>query len=635
MDISEFEDLNPEQLEAVTDCSRDNLLIIAGPGSGKTHVICSRIRYLIKHLNVPPEKILVVTFTRDAATAMQKRFQASDASQSQVEFGTFHSIFYQILKQSNAKFCERLATEKTKRSILRCLLSDKGLISNGKIITNEELSGIVSAISYYKNTGNTEGAVKKLDEAYAECFEDIFYGFEKRRKEERLMDFDDMVKDCGEMLKGNPKIGKYWSERFSYILLDELQDINPAQYDVIKLLKGDGTLLFGVGDDDQSIYGFRGAAPECLMDFQRDFNARLIKLNINYRSNEEIVEKSLSVIDENKNRYKKALRANAVSLRGDNGENIKNVEIKGFVGREEEYSYIAEKIKERTEGKIAVLFRTNTFMAGLADILDKEKIKYTMTEKRSNIYEHFIIRDIFSYLRLAYGHVERDKYAENLYDIINRPLRYINREAVYKAASIDDIKAYYMRQPAGSVPHISERIGELNKFKKDVRYMGGLSLFLAVKYVFKSIGYEKYLYSRADFRERAQEFSEKMEWIYDEAKKYESFEEWLYAKEDYERRLSENDEADKGDTEEDEASRVSLMTVHASKGLEFDTVFIADCNEGSFPHGRMQDTDVIEEERRIFYVGMTRAKSRLELLYQTGTKSRPRMRSRFLNGLEG
>lgn len=667
----DLQSLNEAQRKAVTH-GEGPLLVLAGPGSGKTFTITQRIFYLLQKLHVPPEQILVVTFTKDAALSMQRRFQEQSNQVYPVNFGTFHSIFYHILRESRTLQAWQIAAEEQKKAIITPLLARMlpmeerpgqkyGQKQYGQKISVEEAALFLAAFSFYKNTGDKDAARGKLPGEWKESFSDVFQAYEQERKRRRLIDFDDMVYQCRELLTRDAQMRRYWQGRFSHILMDEFQDINPMQYEVVKLLAGRKCSLFAVGDDDQSIYGFRGSRPACLRQFAEEFQARQACLTVNYRSDGAIVEASLRVISENKERFVKKLTA--VSGQVDKGAEA--FKISRFEEKEEQYAYLAEQLKSHMQiqdhvqpqsqmqfqsrrqlqnhvqsqshmqqpASLAVLFRTNSFMQAFGARLSRQGIPYSMKEKVTSIYRHFIVEDIMAYLRLSEGKADR----ELMLRILNKPLRYLNREALGwkrrtsnpKMQSLGSIfqgmKDYYRMQDG--IPCQAERIWALEQLERNFQYLEKLPLYLRVQYILKGMGYEKHLREMARCREEKwQEWQEVLEWLCEESKNYGNAAAWEEAQREYEKTLREAGEERGG-------QRIQLMTVHASKGLEFDYVWIPDCNENVFPHGRMPEEPVCEEERRIFYVAMTRAKKSLELLYLTGTKERPRLPSRFLNPL--
>lgn len=628
--------LNDAQRKAVTH-GEGALLVLAGPGSGKTFTIVQRIFYLLEVCKVPAEEILVVTFTKDAALSMQNRFREQSESIHPVNFGTFHSIFYHILRESHVLQKHNIATDKEKRAILKTVLKQVCPQTEGKQVTQ-----FLSAISFYKNTGEETGALSKLSEEEKSVFPQVLSMFQNACKQTGLLDFDDMVYLCRDLLQKDSSVREKWQKRFRHILMDEFQDINPMQYQAIKMLAGANTQLFAVGDDDQAIYGFRGSNPACLKLFQEEMKAQIVHLDINYRSRSEIVEASVKVISQNKNRFEKNLKAAELCHGKECGDAKKDTatetafQILSFEEKESQYQYLAEQIKKEIADKeknIAVLFRTNAHMQSFAVRCNRLEIPYEMKEKSSSIYDHFIVRDLMAYLELVADRMNR----KAILQILNKPDRQLDREALGFGNGIQDIKRYYENKFVTDENMQKRIIDSLDKWQSDMERMKRMPLFLQISYIRKGIGYERYLKELAKVEpEKWEEWLEILEFVSSESKNYEDLEKWKQAQSEYEKKLRSQKNVSgerrvgiKNKTD----GAVRLMTVHASKGLEFDEVYIPDCNENVYPHGKMPDKDTVEEERRIFYVAMTRTKKHLELLCVTGSKERPRVLSRFLNSL--
>lgn len=616
--------LNHVQRKAVMH-GEGPLLVLAGPGSGKTFTITRRILYLIEVMQVPPEQILVITFTKEAAHSMQQRFREQSDRIYPVNFGTFHSVFYQILRTSNPARTKQILRENQKKNLMISILRQYNRDSQKEIYHSlqEDAGEFLSAISYYKNTGSREQALLKLSDEKRTHFIEIFHAYEVAGRQQGAIDFDDMVYECAKLLKKDAHAREYWQKHFAHIVMDEFQDINPMQYEVIRLLSVSPHNLFAVGDDDQAIYGFRGSNPACMRRFLQDYRAEKLCLNINYRSHPAIVKASLQVISENKERFGKELQSCKDKRQKQQSAEIEDkkllgVNLQAFAEQEEQYTYLADVLRRKNDkDSCAVLFRTNMYMQSFAARLNRMGIAYKMKEKSASIYEHFIVKDIMTYLQLGKGVRKRALYLQ----ILNKPKRMISREALN-----------------------SKRDRDFILLEKQLDYLENKPLYLCVQYICKVIGYEHYLEIEckkySDGAERLEEWKQILEWVKEEAKHYESLKAWQEAQELYleqlrkQNELSENQENSLRNSREGEAGgTIHLMTVHASKGLEFDRVYIPDCNEKVYPHGRMQDGEQCEEERRIFYVGMTRAKKNLELLYLIGTKERPRLPSRFLNPL--
>ncbi len=641
---------NEPQKNAITHL-RGPCLVLAGPGSGKTYTITNRILYLLEQ-KVPPERILVITFMKEAALSMQNRFQQMAGSTGggtadgrpfyPVNFGTFHSIFYHILRESKAlQSSELLRTSEKKNLILPILKTyesrqaDAREARQGQNALSEDAAQILSAIGYYKNTMEMASAAAKAPARWQQDFEAVCREYEQALKRTGRLDFDDMLYNCKLLLQEDQRTRAYWQNRFQYILIDEFQDINPVQYEAVKLLSAAPYNIFAVGDDDQAIYGFRGSRPECLKRFQAEFGARQLLLDMNYRSKPEIVQASLSVIEENKDRFLKRLRAAAEP---GNRDGSPPVALRAFPDRESQYGHLAQGIAAglQTGESCAVLFRTNSYMQGFAARLKAAGIPYEMKERAASIYDQFIVKDIMAYLWLASGKGSR----EHMLQVMNKPSRYISREAV-GGGTVDfgKMREYYDRaQMAESQRReAKERLTGLEKQLLSVR---GRPLRLTMSFILKGMGYEQYLkdLSRMD-SEKWEEWQELLEWLKEDASAYTDVEEWARFQEEYAKALEQEKDGTgrkrQGPQEKrhEEKQAVHLLTVHGAKGLEYDRVWIPDCNEKIFPHGAMPEESAVEEERRIFYVAMTRAKKNLELSYLTGTKERPRQPSRFLNPL--
>ncbi|MBR5248790.1 MAG: ATP-dependent helicase [Lachnospiraceae bacterium] len=618
------ETLNEAQRKAVMH-GEGPMLVLAGPGSGKTFVITNRISYLIEHYGVAPQNILVITFTRDAAMNMKNRFHESTAVPQPVNFGTFHAIFYQMLKRSGYRQADTILTDSDKKRYMIPILTDYirefGQNSFRSDQMDEDALRCLAAISFYKNTGNQENAAKMLEEPYRAGFQRLLVRYEEKRKRCGRMDFDDMLYLCQKMLEEDADVLKRWQDQFTYLLIDEYQDINPRQNEIIKLLAGKQRNLFVVGDDDQSIYGFRGAKPALMNQFLTDYpDCKQVLLDTNYRSVPEIVDASGKVIRENKNRLPKKFKAAM-------GSSMQNrIFIQSFIDKPLEYQFLVKQFKACALQELngtAVLFRTNAQMQSFASVLIKAGIPFQMKEKGNCIYDHFVAKDIRNYIMFACGDVRRSLFLT----IMNKPYRLINREVLTEElVSFDRIRAYYCNYlPKEKLARHLFALGEL---EDGLRRMAGLSPYLGVQYLRRRMGYEAYLSKKAGTdSNKLDKWLEVLEFLSAEAGGFSQYSKWLEYQDAFRKEMAEK-------AAQKEGEGVSLMTVHASKGLEFEQVWIPDLNEGVFPHGCLPSKETVEEERRLLYVAMTRAKKNLGLTYVTGTKERPRPMSRFLKPLK-
>ncbi len=590
-------------------------MILAGPGSGKTTVLIGRVKHLIEQYKVPPSSILVITYTKAAALSMQHRFiREMKGGVFPVAFGTFHAIYYHILQERYHFRNDCLLSISEKRRILYSILKDQ-INTNKK--EPEGLDEILSCISLRKNGFQPEELPipAYLEKSDYERYESIYL---KQTAALGKMDFDDMLVRCLELFKKEPAILSKWQKRFTYLLVDEFQDSNRVQYEVLKMLAMPQNNLFVVGDDDQSIYGFRGASPGIMQQFEKDYpGLKKVYLEANYRSREEIVLAANTVIIENKNRFIKKMYASGTE---NQYADIKPVLIKSFPDREKQYLYLSSHIlslsKQLPLNEMAVIFRTNRDIEYLIPHLAKENIPYILKEGIKSRYAHFAVQDIAAYLKLAIGERERRIFLQ----IMNKPVRYISRESIWEEeVDLEQIEEQYRNSGK------KEIAAAVALLRKQMIQIGRLSPFLAINFVRKIIGYDIWLRGKAGTKQELyDEWKELLDEVQSEAKGFKQISEWLaYSKQEEVRigNISQNREG------------VQLMTMHASKGLEFSYVCIPGVNEGRIPYGKSPGKEAEEEERRLFYVGMTRAKAALEILYLTGTKDHPRLPSRFLNTL--
>ena len=587
--------------------------VLAGPGSGKTLTVVNRIRYLIEECNVRPEEILVVTFTRYAAAEMRSRLAALMGRKNiPVTAGTFHGIYYGILKWAYKFDSRNILSEEEKYQILRSVISGQDL----EVFDEEDfLKDIAEEIGRIKNNRLPleEFVSAKVD---AGAFREIYRAYEERRKSLRKIDFDDMLVVCYELFRSRPDILAMWQKKFRYILVDEFQDINRVQYDVIRMLALPENNLYVVGDDDQAIYGFRGADSELMFQFLKDYpDAEQIVLGTNYRSTGNIVKNSLKVISHNKRRFQKKLTA--VKDRG------KCLHVQELKDPAEEAEYVADQIEQYIDAgnaaeETAVLFRIHTDARPLVEELIKRHIPFQIKEHLPNLYDHFIAKDIQAYLRLAIGGRERRDFLQ----VMNRPKRYIGRDSLPGAAvSFEDMRKFYCDK--------DWMMDRIDQFEWDVKMLAKMAPYAAIQYIRKRIGYDDFIrdhaYShkvdRADLNDVLAELEES-------AKPCSSIEEWFRHIEEYTETLRLKERQKSMDQE-----GVRLMTLHAAKGLEFDAVWLIEAVEGQIPYKKAKTDRETEEERRLFYVGMTRAREQLTVCYTKSKNGKAAEPSRFVDEL--
>lgn len=579
--------------------------VFAGPSSGKTYVTVHRIKQLITGSGVDPSRILVITFTKAAALEMQERFfRLTKPDRPPVRFGTFHAVFYHILKQSSQYRGYTIITESEKRKLIRRIIH---MHQRFACLQEEDIDSLIEAVSACKRSSVLKTPVQKTDSG------DILFlvkEYETYLMEFHQMDFDDIIKNCRKLLCEDPSCLALWQGQFQFVMIDEFQDISPDQYEIIRLLAAPEHNLFVVGDDDQSIYGFRGASPDSMQAFQRDYpQAERIFLNINYRCHRQIVEASLKVIEENHNR---AVKQICGAHEAGTGFHLQIFENKA--GQQEK---LVRALKEKQQtGRIsqcAMICRTNFDCAIWAQYMHKNKIPFFMKEAPKNRFSHFVIRDIMAYLALAQGELLRKHFLR----IMNRPVRYLKRDSVpEEQISESGLLAYYRGSPA-----LADNI---RKLFRELHSLSSRKLHLQIHYIRKVIGYESYLKEKYKARE-AEEMIRTAAEFQELAEQFATFADLSDYIAQYEETLEEI-------RREKQKTGIRLMTMHASKGLEFDTVYMPDCQEGKIPSAKALTTEEIEEERRMFYVAMTRAKRDLYLMADKGRTGKDAP-SRFLQCL--
>ena len=603
---------NEAQTKAI--CHKNGpAMVLAGPGSGKTLVITRRVEYLIKKYGVRPEQILVITFTKAAAKEMRERFaRITKDDRFPVTFGTFHGIYYGILKWAYRMNASNIFSEEEKMMLLREVIAGMELeIEDEK----EFLQGIASEIGQIKNNRLSLEEYESSN-CSDQMFCQIYEEYERRRKLLKKIDFDDMLVLCYELFQKRPDILQLWQKKFQYILIDEFQDINQVQYDVIRMLALPENNLFIVGDDDQSIYRFRGARPEIMLGFSKDYpNAKSIILDVNYRSTKAVVSAARRVIERNKNRYQKEI----ITV-NEQGDNVHIQEVRHPV---EESHYVREQIaKAVTAGtepsQIAVLYRTNTEPRALVETFMEYHIPFQMKEHLPNLYEHFIGRDFQAYMRMALGGRDRGDFLM----IMNRPNRYIGRDSVDRGEiSFENLRKYYMEK--------DWMVDRIDQLEVDLKVISRMTPYAAIQYIRKSVGYDLFLNEYAIKRKmKLEDLQELIREMEERAKEFKTIEEWFAHIEKYTEELRLQ-----AVTRTENRNAVSLMTFHAAKGLEYDTVFIIGANEDVTPYKKAELPEEMEEERRMFYVAMTRAKKHLTISYVREKNGKAMEQSRFLGEL--
>lgn len=591
---------NKEQEEAIMH--RDGpAMVLAGPGAGKTYVITNRVKALIDEYGVKPEQILVVTFSKAAAVEMKERFEMlTGGRRLPVRFGTFHSVFFQILRLAYHYEVKDIATPALKYRFLEETLNETGYGVDDK---KEFLSDIEKEISRVKGEG-IEIDCYFSSACSAEIFQKMYRGYQEKLQRHRCLDFDDMVVYTYQLLKEREDIRRRWQAQFRYLLIDEFQDINRLQYETVCMLAEPENNLFIVGDDDQSIYGFRGAKPGIMLSFPKRFpDTKQIVLGVNYRCSDEIMKAAERLIGKNNERYEKHIVANKGKEQPVHMKKCENLP-------DEAEKIVAQIQMYQKEGiayqEMAVLFRTNMQMRLLAGKLMEHGVPFTMRENLPNLFDTWMAKDIMCYLQLALGNRSREKFLK----IANRPVRYLSRTAFTESeVSFDKLRAYYAVK---NQEWMEERIWN---FEYDLKNLASLSPYAAIHFIRKGIGYDEFLKTYADERNvNADDWFDVLDEMQEMARDKKSIPEFLSFVENYGDTLEEMRQEQKKQQVKEEPG-VSLMTMHASKGLEFPVVFVPTLNEDIVPYRKAVQEGNLEEERRMLYVAMTRAKTYLHLSF--------------------
>jgi len=620
---------NEAQKRAI-EFNKGPCLVIAGPGSGKTFTLTNRIKNLINNHDVSPQNILVITFNKSAAIQIKERFYKENNNQGiGVFFATFHSLFFTILKHANNLTNDAVITLNLQRSIIR-----KEILKYELEYDNEDelIDLVLAEISKIKND-NLDINNYKSKTIPEQTFKNIFRVYEFEKKRRGILDFDDFALKLVYLLKENEELRQSLIKRFKYILIDEFQDINKVQFEVIMQLLGEECNLFVVGDDDQSIYGFRGSKPEIMLSFLDIFSkASKFELNINYRSESNIVELANKLIAHNKVRFEKNLHTLERS--------------KGIITylrpkdqKEEREFLVSEIVKLREQGinyrDIAIFSRTNELNKVFVRELMAMGIKCKNDFKMSSFYNSNVVEEVLAYLEIALGDRTREKFLK----IINKPMRYITRSYLTSPVSLISLKEIYEKAERPNytvIKNIDSLIFDINMLKK-------MTSFAAINYIRKGIGLEDYIEEYARKNKANKELIlEDLEKITELSKEFTKISDFVAFVRD---RQKENGEAAADGTgvsagvKDKDCSNfdgINFYTLHRSKGLEFKVVFIMDVCEEIIPLNKATLEEEIEEERRLFYVGITRAKKHLYILSPKHRYNKDYLPSRFIEeiGLE-
>ena len=606
--------LTASQLKAV-DHFEGPALVLAVPGAGKTTMILHRTKKLIEK-GVDPKSILTITFSKAQAVDIKMRFIEMDGDKF-VHFSTIHAFCYSIVRDYAKKYGKSLSlidsNLKKKYEILRDIYKSV----NNTYPTEERVETAISEVGYCKNMMLSPKSFAKSKRCETDNFVKFFETYEKFKKDKGLIDFDDMINLSYEVLKNDSAILKKYRDRFKFIQLDEGQDTSRSQFQVLKLLAKPNNNLFVVADDDQSIYAFRGANTEELFKLQKEYDdIATFYMEENFRSTKNIVNIANIFISQNEKRFEKTVITN--------NPFDKPVNIIKLKEPKDQYDFI-EKELEKDKGDIAVLYRNNLSSIGLVEYFERKNYSFNIKDKKTKFFSHFITRDILDILNFSRDLSDIDLYEKFYFKlkgyISKRHIEYLKRN---RGKNVFNILKNYPDLPSYYHKNIN---GLLVGFKKIAR----VDVYEAIDYIDKEMGYGDYLKENAKrFMETESTLNEYLYYLKLIAKSTKSLDLFIGRLKELEYDLLKAKDA---------GAKLTFSTVHSAKGLEFSRVFVVDLYEGTLPstssiEDLREDPELYEEERRLFYVAMTRAKKELYLMYSHYTNGRKNEISSFVTDLE-
>ncbi len=601
-----LEGLNEQQKEAVLHFSTP-LLVLAGAGSGKTRVITHKIMYLNKVKNIPIDRILAITFTNKAAKEMKERVKTALNIEKEPKWiATFHSISARILRQeanylgyqNNFIIYDEEDSKKVISEVLKKLN-----ISSDKELVNK----IKELISQVKQSETPDLELEFISVGMP-SFTEIFNSYQEELKKANAMDFDDIINNVVKLFEENPLILEKWRNKFDYILVDEYQDTNRIQHKLLKLLVGDRDCIAVVGDPQQCIYTWRGATPENILEFEKDFpNTKIIKLEKNYRSTKKILEAANKIIAKASGRWK----AKVLHLWTDNeeGEDIKLFKLKS---ERDEVKFLAKYIEELTNkgfnfSDIAILIRMSYLSRMIEEEFLSKNIPYQIIGGLK-FYERAEIKDLLAYFKLALNPNDKQAFKR----AITTPPRNIGESTLNKIEKIkEELKIDWLEALKIAYDNFNNKTKiKIQEFLEIMEYLQDYGLnypYKAIKELYERINYYEYLLNKypKDWEDRKKNIEELFKVMLEVERKGQTLKEFL-----------EESILSQAQDNIEESNSVKIMTIHASKGLEFPVVFLPALEDGIFPSSKsMLSPEEKEEERRLFYVAITRAKQILYLSF--------------------
>ena len=609
MDWNEFVNtfpiqLNQQQQEAVQS-TEGAVLLLAVPGSGKTTVLVTRLGYMIYCRNIHPESILTVTYTVAATKDMSKRFadRFGEEMAEKLEFRTINGICAKIIQYYGRKIgktpFELVKEEKNTTGMLVKICQEHGM----GYPTESDLKNVRTMITYIKNMMLNDKEIQKLEEESDIRIRGIYQAYCSQMREKKWMDYDDQMLYAYKMLRMDSRLLEHFQNLYPYICVDEAQDTSKIQHAIIALLAAKSENLFMVGDEDQSIYGFRAAYPEALLDFEKDHpGARVLLMEENFRSNAKIVSAADKFIQKNTLRHEKHMKAAREA-----GANIRKISLKS---RKAQYVYLM-KIAQECSTETAVLYRDNECAIPLIDLLERKHIPYRMRNAELSFFTHRTVLDIQNIIRFAMNPKDTELFMQIYY----RLKLFFRKEDALNYTNISkekDIPVWDAILQYGNLEEYQQN--HVRSLRRQMKKLLDMTGDKAVDQILVYMGYQDYL-------KKMGMNANKLEIVEMIGSREDSPEKLLERLKELERIIREK--------KEERECRFILSTMHASKGLEYDTVYLLDVVDGILPEkvltsmntASKEEIGAYEEERRLFYVGVTRAKNQLNI-FATGKPSR-------------
>ncbi|MBM7614913.1 ATP-dependent helicase [Alkaliphilus hydrothermalis] len=620
MDYQFLNRLNKQQRKAVQH-HKGPCMVYAGPGSGKTTVITYRLTHLIQHFKVNPQNILVITFTKASAEEMKQRFEKLNCSSgpqgSSVNFGTFHSIFFRVIRSYAGYDLSSILSEKDKYGLIKNIIKTLGI---GQGEDDELIKEIILELGlFYSNYLNRQEFIPNT--ISSDDFQRLVHYYETFKKDHKKIDFDDMLIKCYQLLKSNPNVLNRLRNQYQYILIDEFQDINKIQFEIVRMMAVPSNNVFVVGDDDQSIYSFRGANPQFILEFDKIYpKAEKVIINVNYRCQQKVIDVANALIKKNEIRVDKDIEA----FKGE-GKAINYLTPKT---RDEEKTEVCLLVQDCVNRgyqykDIAIIYRTNILANGMVEALLEHQIPFFCKDQVYNIYDHWVSKDVMSYLKSSHNLMDMDSLGR----IINKPSRYITKKGMEAAKQYHkdfitslkvkgDLKAYQIKM--------------LDQLEVDLKTISNLSTAEAIEYIRKEMKYDQYIEDYCmDKKISSNGLFEMLDELEEVSVRYSSHVAFFKHVEEFRNKIKQPKK------KEFNSNEVHLLTMHSAKGLEYEVVIIVDAVEEIIPHSKSLEMDgQLEEERRLFYVAITRAKEELYIFSPQFRYDRKADTSRFVSEMQ-